>query len=543
MKLKTALGALLAVVVAGYLVGLMGDPFLFVVFFPSASLVSLLVAPFVVFSLLPALVGKVLGPDMGETCETHKTLFGALSSASLVFILLWALTVKRYGLSVFSHPVSLIGYGAILLFGAFLSWSLVKHKGKRTLCAGTAVFIILLSLLGVAASNSHGDAELSTTEALTSLGYVTWVPAEETIDQSGVVTYDREKSFQGINIYASRNLPTAYLMDMNGNVLHTWSAQVREDDTWHHVELCENGDLLSIVKDKMLIRLDWDSNVKWTVEMRAHHDIALARNGDIYVVSRKDDLVFSWGLPVPILNDYIAVFSPGGEIKKEISLHEAVKKEIPLIAVLNVYRSLLVPGNLKRWLTQRRKGQFIFGYSTDFDIFHTNTVEVIDRDIDGLCKEGDLLISVRELDLIGVLNVETEEIIWKWGPGHLSEQHHPTLLENGNILIFDNGVVRWRSRIVELNPLTEEIAWEYTRESPKPFFSTRRGGNQRLPNGNTLITNSDSGHVFEITRDGTVVWEFYNPEIMKKKKKRAAIYRMMRITDWEKQPKLKELLS
>jgi hypothetical protein len=222
--------------------------------------------------------------------------------------------------------------------------------------------------------------------------------------------------------------------------------------------------------------------------MRAYHDVAVAENGGIYVVSRRDDLVFRWGLPVPILSDYIAVFSPGGKIKKEISLYEALKKEIPLVRVLKIYPSLLVPeilwNCLGKWWKARR---FMFDNSTKFDILHTNTVEIIDRDIDGLCKEGDLLISVRELDLIGVLNVETEEIIWKWGPGHLSEQHHPTLLENGNILIFDNGVARQCSRIVELNPLTEEIAWEYTRESPKRFFSFRRGGISGCPMGTPLL--------------------------------------------------------
>ena len=33
----------------------------------------------------------------------------------------------------------------------------------------------------------------------------------------------------------------------------------------------------------------------------------------------------------------------------------------------------------------------------------------------------------------------------------------------------------------------------------------------RLKNGNTLITESDFGRAFEITREGDVVWEYYNP--------------------------------
>ena len=62
-----------------------------------------------------------------------------------------------------------------------------------------------------------------------------------------------------------------------------------------------------------------------------------------------------------------------------------------------------------------------------------------------------------------------------------------------------------------------------------------------MPNGNTLITESDSGHVFEVTKDGSIVWEFYNPEVNIKAKKRTAIYRMMRIMNPEDFPLLRML--
>jgi len=142
------------------------------------------------------------------------------------------------------------------------------------------------------------------------------------------------------------------------------------------------------------------------------------------------------------------------------------------------------------------------------------------------------------LDLIGILNIEQEKIVWKWGPENVSKQHHPTLLESNNILIFDNGVDKKHSRIVEINPYSKKIVWEYKSNPPDKFFSLCRGANQRLPNGNTLITESDSGYVFEVTESGEIVWEFYNPET-RNKKERAAIYRMMRIIDLENYPQLK----
>ena len=51
---------------------------------------------------------------------------------------------------------------------------------------------------------------------------------------------------------------------------------------------------------------------------------------------------------------------------------------------------------------------------------------------------------------------------------------------------------------------------------------------ERLPNGNTLITESDKGRAFEVTHAGEVVWEFWNPVILDGK--RARIYRLVRHT-------------
>ena len=51
--------------------------------------------------------------------------------------------------------------------------------------------------------------------------------------------------------------------------------------------------------------------------------------------------------------------------------------------------------------------------------------------------------------------------------------------------------------------------WSYT--NPSTFYSNHLSGAQRLPNGNTLITEGTSGHLFEVTPEGEVVWEYINP--------------------------------
>ena len=89
-------------------------------------------------------------------------------------------------------------------------------------------------------------------------------------------------------------------------------------------------------------------------------------------------------------------------------------------------------------------------------------------------------------------------------------------LPNGNILTFDNGayrkdqVIPW-SRVIEVDPAANEIVWESREEPDSSFFSAYISGARRLPNGNTLITEGNSGRMFQVTPDKKVVWEYINP--------------------------------
>ena len=53
--------------------------------------------------------------------------------------------------------------------------------------------------------------------------------------------------------------------------------------------------------------------------------------------------------------------------------------------------------------------------------------------------------------------------------------------------------------------------WSFAGSDEIPFYSESCGTAQRLPNGNTLVTESDGGRAFELTAGGQLVWEFYNP--------------------------------
>jgi hypothetical protein len=124
------------------------------------------------------------------------------------------------------------------------------------------------------------------------------------------------------------------------------------------------------------------------------------------------------------------------------------------------------------------------------------------------------LISISQLDLVIILDKDTKEIVWSWGVGDLQYPHMPRMLNDGNILIYDNGFYyRKYTRVIELNPESKEIVWEYVSNPKSSFYSSSQGSSQRLPNSNTFIAENEKGRAFEVTSDGTIVWEWFNPKI------------------------------
>jgi len=142
---------------------------------------------------------------------------------------------------------------------------------------------------------------------------------------------------------------------------------------------------------------------------------------------------------------------------------------------------------------------------------NANSVFVMDN--------GDVLMSQRFTNQLLIIDRKTGDIKWRWGPGELAHPHDAQVLENGNILAFDNGLHRIcyedtdasRSRIVEVNPKTNEIEWEYEDDVPMNFYSFACSGCQRLPNGNTFICEALVGRLFEVTPEGETVWEYVVP--------------------------------
>jgi hypothetical protein len=348
---------------------------------------------------------------------------------------------------------------------------------------------------------------------------------------------------KGINVYNYGPENIIILMDMEGNILHR--SDLDRNNLYFKTspfsKFCKNGDIIAYFKDLSFNRFDWEANLIWTIKTRAHHYFDLTSHETIYALTRKDSIMSYRHLPVPVLEDFIYVISPEGKPEFTIPFLPELKDSISLRAIWRIYSYMLHPVNMAKMICRMFTDDFIFKASSVFDIMHTNSIEVIEKDVVGLCSKDDILLSIRDLDLIGIYNPKNAKFRWKWGPGEIDRQHHATFQENGNIMLFDNGPKRGFSRIIEVNPNTNTIEWEYTDSPKEKFFTSVRGSSQKLPNGNVLITESNGGRAFEITTDNRKVWEFYNPNIKEKAKSRGIIGRMFRITNPQDYVNIKDL--
>ena len=181
-----------------------------------------------------------------------------------------------------------------------------------------------------------------------------------------------------------------------------------------------------------------------------------------------------------------------------------------------------------------------------FDWLHVNSATYVGPNRwfdqgDRRFAPNNVIISSREASLLAIVGRDGS-IVWRLGPDfsesqelrairQIIGQHHAHFIPKGlpgagNLLVFDNGgasgygftnpiapdgrgaFVRATSRVLEINPVTLELVWSYT--NPR-FFSTNISSAQRLPNGNTLITAGAPGRMFEVTSEGTIVWEYMYP--------------------------------
>lgn len=377
----------------------------------------------------------------------------------------------------------------------------------------------------------------------------------------------------GYNLLADIN-SKPILIDMEGNIIHIWNNisfgaimlpggsaigpnTLREEYIFGR-EYCEMTEESWDGKIKWKFS-NWDNDSNGLMMARQHHDFVRDGNPIGYYAPSQDF----------VSNGNTLILGHYNEVVKEISNKELVN---------DVIYEVNYKGNLTgfEWRAsdhfdefgfnlKEKIGMYLFpGYHLIFTIpnlrnwsfikcdwFHLNSISRLGKN--HWYDEGDdrfnpknIMISSRHANIIAIIDFEKGNIVWKIGPNYSKETeegknigqiigpHHAHIIPKGlpgagNLLIFDNGGIsgygmcgmpnkfRFYSRIIEINPSTKEIVWEYSHKKGlslipsgeyHKFFSKFLSSAQRLPNGNTLITEGMSKRIFEVNQEKEIVWEF-----------------------------------
>jgi len=337
---------------------------------------------------------------------------------------------------------------------------------------------------------------------LAGLGYADFVDVDDPDGRpDGVIVRDPGRVAPGWSLVSVHGGGIALLLDEHGELLHRWKT---DDRRWGNAELLDDGRLLvsALTGDgRYVLRLlDWDSEVLWTADVRAHHDAEVHPDGDKVVVltfrDREDPEVDAEHI---FRDEQITLLDlADGSVLGERSFHDMWKATEP------------GPGWIdKRWTDLPRKGV------VRVDLYHSNSIEWMRRPglaaVDPVYAAGNVLVSFRNQERVAIFDYAAGRLVWQWGMGEISGSHDASVLDNGNVLVFDNGLDRGWSRVVEVDPRSSRVVWEYRGETEGDLWAESRSSAQRLSNGNTLICEADQGRAREVTPAGEVVWEYWHP--------------------------------
>jgi hypothetical protein len=330
---------------------------------------------------------------------------------------------------------------------------------------------------------------------------------------------------------AGGGMPALIQMDWCRNEVHRWPVPQEEgyvNTLWHHdfqragspVGYYAPGQIPSANPEAGTTWLLVNHVVDWNVwDTRAISDRYKLFDDAFYEVDASGNLLWSWHAW-----EHVDQMGFGPKAREAI-------------------RNVFVPG----------------GTSDSTDWTHMNQLARLGPNVwyllgDRRFHPDNLIFDTRSSGILGIVarhdnpgRWKAGDIVWRVGPdygygnreyrlGQIVGPHMTHMIPwglpgAGNILVFDNGgfsgfgarlpglpgavwpnALRDYSRVVEFNPITLDVVWEFAiPEGPEKFFSTLISGAQRLPNGNTLITQGGNGRLLEVTRSGEIVWEYRSP--------------------------------
>jgi hypothetical protein len=391
----------------------------------------------------------------------------------------------------------------------------------------------------------------------------------------GVTIYIPEKCWNGFTILSSDE---GRLVDMNGNLVHLWKGLLH-----HPNKVYPGGYLLTSTaawkhgrQDAIQIQLrDFSDQVLWSFDRwqqgkanegdgtmwlsRQHHDLQIKGNPAGYYIPNSTNLELSKGTLLALAH----YNTQNDNINKRTRLLDDVVYEVDM-ATGKIIWTWKASEHLNEMAFDDAALKAMQNYETKlreegdgFDWFHQNCVSYLGPNRwfdqgDTRFHPDNIILDSREAGLLAIVDHSSGKIVWKTGPyyregddkklGWIIGPHHAHMIPKGlpgegNILVFDNGgqsgygppndlapngisvMRRAYSRVLEFNPITKDIVWEYApnlksaadQKSGFDLFSTNVSSAQRLPNGNTLIVEGTRGRVIEVTRDLEVVWEYISP--------------------------------
>jgi hypothetical protein len=246
----------------------------------------------------------------------------------------------------------------------------------------------------------------------------------------------------------------------------------------HGVDPLPDGSLITAFdQGEVIARIDSCGQPMWTREGNFSHSVAPDDDGGIW--SWRDETI-------------VRLDAATGEITREIDLRRDI------IAAHDLYGEFSIRAT-------ENADELEYGA----DPFHPNDVEPLRAAMAAafpMFEPGDLLISLRELNMVAVIDPDDGSPKWfRHGPWY--RQHDPDWEPDGTISVYDNRMGLGASRILKIDPATDDVAVAYQGNAEHPFYSYRRGKQQVLANGNVLVTESEAGRVFEAAPDGSLVWE------------------------------------
>ncbi|MDR0425360.1 MAG: aryl-sulfate sulfotransferase [Clostridiales Family XIII bacterium] len=394
-----------------------------------------------------------------------------------------------------------------------------------------------------------------------------------TVYPTGTTLYDRAKAWNGYTVFPS--VHGAVLIDMRGNEVKRWAGLGGFPN-----KILPGGYVLGnsgarkgprAYQDQLdLIQADWDGNIVWKFnrservrddgaegvwQARQHHDYQ--REGSpagYYAPGQAPEALRGRTLILVHENAENPAISGHGLIDDKVI---EVTWEGETVWEWRASEHFAEFGFSEAAKAVLRESPNLVGEAGG-DWLHINSLSAVgpNRHYDAGDQRfhpDNLVMDARNANIMFIVSKETGEIVWRLGPdfgeseatkglGWIIGQHHFHLIPKGlpgegDFLVFDNGgaggygppnpaspdgrnnAVRDYSRVLQFDPITLEIKWQYTPveagsllfTDASKFYSSYISSAQRLPNGNTLITEGSDGRLIEVTPAHEIVWEYINP--------------------------------